>query len=65
MRAAARAARRAARLAVRHYAIPLVSRGGACQVDFAVSPTAVPATTLGSQDKRALGIRFMGFTVKP
>jgi hypothetical protein len=52
-------------LASRRYTIPLVSSGGLCQVDFAVSPTAVPAETVGGQDKRALGIRFMSFTVKP
>ena len=45
--------------------IPLVASGGACQVDFAVSPTVVPADTIGGQDTRALGIRFMRFTVRP
>jgi hypothetical protein len=53
------------RLASRPFTIPLASSGGACQVDFAVSPTAVPADTIGGQDTRALGIRFMSFTVKP
>jgi hypothetical protein len=52
-------------LASHHYTIPLASSGGACQVDFAVSPTAVPADTIGGQDTRALGIRFLRFTVKP
>jgi len=49
----------------RSYTIPLASSGGACPVDFAVSPTAVPATTIGGQDTRALGIRFMSFKVEP
>jgi hypothetical protein len=52
-------------LASHPYTIPLISSGGACQVDFAVSPTAVPADTIGGQDTRPLGIRFMRFTVKP
>ena len=50
-------------LASHPYTIPLVSSGGACQVDFVVSPTAVPADTIGGQDTRALGIRFMDFDV--
>jgi len=42
-----------------------VASGDTCQVDFAVSPTAVPAETIGGQDTRALGIRFLDVAVEP
>ena len=50
--------------AVRRYTIPVVSRGGACRVDFAISPTSVPDKTLGNDDLREVGLRFMGFSMK-
>ena len=52
-------------LAPHRYTIPLVSSSDTCQVDFAVSPTSVPAETVGGQDTRALGIRFVDVAVEP
>ena len=45
------------------FTVPVVSSDGSCQVDFAISPTSIPANTIGGQDQRELGIRFLGFSV--
>lgn len=47
------------------FRVPLVSRGGVCTVEFAISPTAVPAKVLGRNDSRALGIRFQNVRYEP
>jgi hypothetical protein len=45
--------------------VPLVARDGRCEVAFAVSPTAVPAEVLGTEDARELGIHFTSFAYSP
>jgi hypothetical protein len=47
------------------FEVPLRDVAGTCSVSFAVSPTAVPATVLGTGDTRELGIRFEDFAYKP
>ena len=45
--------------ATRRLTVPLRREQGVCNVKFAVSPTAVPADVLGSEDGRELGVRFL------
>ena len=46
--------------------MPLTSQNGVCRVDFAVSPTHVPANVeTGNTDTRPLGLHFAGFLYTP
>src|SRR3954467_1703201 len=47
------------------FSVPLRPTGGVCTVTFTVSPTAVPATVLGTGDTRELGIRFQNVVFRP
>jgi hypothetical protein len=45
--------------------VPLAPEGGVCTVRFTVSPTAVPAEVLGTEDTRELGTHFTSFVYAP
>jgi len=48
------------------FSVPLPRHGGACAVNFLVSPTAAPAEVYpGNGDTRQLGIRFLRFDYRP
>jgi hypothetical protein len=47
------------------FEVPLRGVGGTCSVSFSISPTAVPATVLGTGDARELGIRFENVRYEP
>jgi hypothetical protein len=50
----------------RSLSLPLTPVNGVCRVDFAVSPTAIPAQVeQGSHDTRRLGLHFTPFTYTP
>lgn len=48
------------------FSVPLPRHLGACQVNFVITPTAVPAQVFpGNGDPRTLGIRFLRFDYRP
>jgi hypothetical protein len=47
------------------FRVPLVPQNGVCTVQFAISPTAVPAQVFGRPDYRRLGIRFQDVRYEP
>ena len=50
----------------RSFTFPLTPQNGVCRVDFAVSPTAVPAKVEpGNHDTRRLGLHFTPFVYRP
>ena len=53
--------------AARDFVVPLPSDNPVCNVDFEVSPTAVPAIVTNgfNQDTRELGLHFSRFIYKP
>ena len=49
----------------RSLVVPLQPSHRRCLVNFAISPTAVPAKILGNKDTRELGIRFLRLDYRP
>jgi hypothetical protein len=50
----------------RSFTFPLTPQNGVCRVDFAISPTAVPAKVEpGNHDTRRLGLHFTPFVYRP
>jgi hypothetical protein len=50
----------------RSFTFPLTPQNGVCRVDFAISPTAVPAKVeSGNHDTRRLGLHFTPFVYRP
>ena len=47
------------------FSVPLVARHGVCTVDYAISPTAIPAVVFNRPDSRELGIRFEDVRYSP
>lgn len=47
------------------FSVPLVAEKQVCGVTFTVSPTSVPAQTIGTPDTRELGIRFQRPVYRP